>query len=527
MSVKSLLFVSLLSVFALLCACGEKTGLKEGDADSSAVEGLRVPDDFLPDTTFSSVDTVDFTVENAIEGDHSLKDLIDAYAAFDGKCIFRGTPMRDASFGGSISGTPTQIDVAWRVETENGPDMSNTKHGSWGGGSGWTGQPVYVHWTPEDMDAFRKSNHKVTNDFSDEEIIVGSLCGKVYFINYQTGKLSREPMDAGNPVKGSVSLDPNYKNLYVGQGINSTQPFGCMVFDLLKGERTQFVGSDAKAQRAWNAFDSNAIVAGGYLFWCGENGSIYKYQRSQGGLTRVAVLRYRVGGAAPGVENSLCVYRNYGYFADNMGNVLCVNLNTMRPVWYYNNHDDTDGTIVCCPENGIPYVYTACEVDKQGHDGNCHFVKLNGLTGEKVWETKIPCCRVDTNGKTLDGGMYSTPLVGMGDCAGMLFFNICRNKAGDHPGELTAISTKDGNVLWTVGYEQFAWSSPVAFVNDAGEMYVFTGDASGTVWLVKGLTGEVVCKRQVGNNFESSPVVVGNTAVMGSRGNGIYKFVIK
>jgi hypothetical protein len=82
-------------------------------------------------------------------------------------------------------------------------------------------------------------------------------------------------------------------------------------------------------------------------------------------------------------------------------------------------------------------------------------------------------------------------------------------------------------VLWTVGYEQFAGSSPVAFVNDAGEMYVFTGDASGTVWLVKGLTGEVVCKRQVGNNFESSPVVVGNTAVMGSRGNGIYKFVIK
>ena len=141
------------------------------------------------------------------------------------------------------------------------------------------------------------------------------LCGKGYFINYQTGKASREPLDLGNVVKGTMSLDPELMNLYVGQGVpRQPGPFGCQVFDLLKHERTFFFGPDSKAWRGWNAFDSNAIVVGGYLFWCGENGSVYKYERTQGSLRRVSVMRYRAGGMAPGIESSLCVYRNYCHY---------------------------------------------------------------------------------------------------------------------------------------------------------------------------------------------------------------------
>lgn len=114
-----------------------------------------------------------------------------------------------------------------------------------------------------------------------------------------------------------------------------------------KNQITDFFGRDPKARRGWNAFDSSPVVVGDFLFWPGENGCLYKFRRAQGKLTLAAALRYTINGSAPGVENSLCVYRNYGFFGDNHGNILAVNLNTMKPVWSYNNHDDIDGSIVC------------------------------------------------------------------------------------------------------------------------------------------------------------------------------------
>ena len=322
-----------------------------------------------------------------------------------------------------------------------------------------------------------------------------------------------------------MSVDPELMNLYVGQGVPKGEPLGCQAFSLTTHRRGTFF-SDPRAWRGWQAFDSSPVVAGGYLFWPGENGSLYKFERTAGGvLRRVSTLRYRVGGVAPGIESSLCVYRNYGFFADNHGNVVCVNLNTMRPVWHVKNLDDTDGTIVCREEeDGTPYLYTACEVDKQGAQGNCRMMKLHALTGRLVWERLIACDRVDLGSKVLDGGMYSTPLLGRGDCEDLLFANICRNSADPARGQLTAVSTRDGSVRYTVPYGNFCWSSPVGFLNERDEQYVFTADANGVVYLIRGRDGKVLCRKAMGANFESSPCVVGNSVVVGCRGTKIYKF---
>lgn len=519
--------VVVVAVLLLLAGCTGRKAPVAGEADSTQTEPeVPVEQLFLPDTAYASAEVVEYVVEDEDSVAAPLKDLDDRYEGKEGVYVFRKDLRRDAHFGGRVKGIPDTIVVAWEFATAY--DTTHTRFGTWGGGSGWTGQPLYVKWTDSQMAQFRKSSPGLTADFANEEIIVGSLCGKGYFINYQTGKASREPLDLGNVVKGTVGLDPEYYNLYVGQGVpRQAGPFGHQVFDLLKHQRTFFFGPDPRAWRGWNAFDSNSIVAGGYLFWCGENGSVYKYERSQGSLRRVSVMRYRVGGMAPGIESSLCVYRNYGYFSDNKGNVICINLNTMKPVWYYDNHDDSDGTMVCREENGVPCLYTACEVDKQGESGICHFIKLNGLNGERVWETDIPCRRINLPDKTLDGGMYASPLIGDGDCKDMIFANICRNGSSHSGGELTAFSTKDGKVLYTVPYGQFAWSSPIPFYNEKNEMFVFTGDASGILRIIRGKTGEVVCKKVVGFNFESSPIAIGNTAVVGCRGNKIYKFVIQ
>ena len=135
--------------------------------------------------------------------------------------------------------------------------------------------------------------------------------------------------------------------------------------------------------------------------------------------------------------------------------------------------------------------------------------------------------RLELPEKTLDGGMYASPLLGRGDCADRLFAHVCRNGASSSVGELVALSTADGSILYSVPYGQFAWSSPVGFLNERDEQFLFTDDASGMVRIIRGRTGEVLCRTVVGYNFESSPVVVGNAAVVGTRGKNIYKFVIK
>ena len=504
--VKKTVFLLAIAIAVGACTGRQATSTEGGHADSDSVARQPSIEELtLPDTSYASANAIFYRIDVQDSLPALLANYDDPYEEAGSVLTFRKNLRRNADYGGRVAGTPTAIEVTWRFDTER--NLTQTRFGVWEGGSGWTGQPLY----------------------KDGTIIVGSLCGKVYFIDYNTGKAKAEPLDAGNVVKGTVSMDPELRNLYVGQGVplSSDRPFGCQVFDLDKHQRTCFFGPDKQAWRGWGAFDSSPIVAGGYLFWPGENGSLYKFRRQQGRIEPVSVLRYRVGGMAPGIESSLCAYRNYGFFSDNRGNVICVNLNTMRPVWHFDNHDDSDGTIVCREEQGKPYLYTACEVDKQGDSGTCHFVKLDALTGTMVWERNIACQRFILPEKTLDGGMYATPLLGSGDCEGMVFANICRNKASQHRGELTAISTADGSICYTVGYDMFAWSSPIAFLNEENEMFVFTGDAAGNVYLIRGKTGEVLCKQHVANNFESSPIAIGNTAVVGSRGNGIYKLTIK
>ena len=58
-------------------------------------------------------------------------------------------------------------------------------------------------------------------------------------------------------------------------------------------------------------------------------------------------------------------------------------------------------------------------------------------------------------------------------------------------------------------------------------MFILQCDCGGKMYIIRAKTGEVLIKKQVGMNFESSPVVVGNSVVIGSRGNTIYKVVVK
>ena len=257
----------------------------------------------------------------------------------------------------------------------------------------------------------------------------------------------------------------------------------------------------------------------------GENGTLYKLWTDIDTVRLHSTLRYRINGVAPGFESSIAVSRNYGYLADNQGNIVAVNLETMRPVWHYHNHDDTDATIVVEEENGIPFLYTGCEVDKQGDTGFCYFVKLTGLTGEVVWEQKIEGRKAKL-GKTTEGGMFATPLIGHGDCEGLIFSNI-NTMRRDNWGNLIAFDKSTGEIRYRTPLNFYSWSSPVALYNENSEMFIVTGDTLGSIYIIRGKDGSVLLRQKVGNNFESSPIVIENNIIVGSRGKEIYKLSIQ
>ena len=81
--------------------------------------------------------------------------------------------------------------------------------------------------------------------------------------------------------------------------------------------------------------------------------------------------------------------------------------------------------------------------------------------------------------------------------------------------------------MYTKKLVHYAWSSPVAITNNENKMFVLNCDCIGNVYIVDGKTGEFIVTKQIGINFESSPIIVGNNVVVGSRGTNIYKLTIR
>lgn len=517
---KSVLFsLAAISLFAVSCN-------KEAEKKETAKPVIVEPD-LLPDTSYASADSMDYDIEyadSAVSG--NLKFTHSEYSDSLSVLTFRGNNFRNADFPTSIKGKPTKIVLDWTFQT--GPGKMSSYGGAWMGGNGWTGQPLYVQW-PDSIAKLMKKAPGVTAEFDSTEIIVASMAGEIYFINPKTGKPTRSPLDGGAVLKGTASLDPSYNgNLYVGQGVSwRGSTMGNQAFNLFTMERTFYNPRDKNARRGWNAFDSSAICVGGFLFWPSENGTLYKYIREQGTIRLHSALRYSVKHCgAPGMESSMAVYSNYGYVSDNAGNVLCVNLNTMKPVWKYDNQDDSDSSPVIEVENGVPYVYTACEVDKRGTNKPTRLTKLNGLTGEEIWCHEEICIR-KYRGKNdyCDGGYFATPLLGKGNCSNMIFTTPCKHdKAGSY---ILAIDRKTGKEIYRTPLHRYAWSSMVGFYNEQNELYIFTGDSGGEVYLIEGKTGRIIYTEKVGNNFEASPVAFGNSVVIGTRGYDIYKMSIQ
>lgn len=468
------------------------------------------------------IDNTDSTEQIIFTEDYSNQ-----YGVF----CFRGNPQRNNPVRGNLAKKPTSFRTDWIFETARDDRDSGT--GVWGGGSGWTGQPLVIQWPQKTKERLFGATADFLEQSNNKEAIIGSLCGNIYFLDWEKGIPTRPHLSIHNPIKGTVSVDPRMNGLlYVGQGIPNAGRFGSYVFNMFSGsEILHRNGLDPTARRQWGAFDSNALIhpKSGMWFHPGENGQIYKAKVYPNlSISNSTKFNYYVNDKpGQGLEASMSAWNNLGYFADNSGNVFCLDLMNMRPIWYFDNQDDTDASLVLdLQENNHPYLYIGNEVDIQGETGMAYVRKLDAITGQEQWKVGRTCAATTLNGRINSGGVLASILPGK-EKAKNLVFAIFSRTNNSFAGEFVAIDKRTGKEKYTIPLPNYSWASPIALYTKSGDCYVFFTDVFGNVYLIDGLTGEIIHQEHYPVVWESSPVAWNNRIVVGARGNKIFSFVIE
>ncbi len=529
--------IGLLSV-----ACAEGYYLTQSYWYNHALGALnQLPDDAAEsDSTliipvFEPIDSLQFGMRYELFGLTDSTEIPDFFAfgdcyAQDSLSIFcfRGSHQRNKPSRGVIPSGTTVVTQAWEFKTHY--DGTTTDYGTWGGGAGWTGQPMAIRWSLEQKEKLGIHDTAFVNNTEAYEIIIGSLCGKIYFLDSETGKPTRPHLSIGNPIKGSVSVDPRKNGLlYVGQGIQHGSRIGAYVFDMFSGKEVLFInGKDPQASRQWGAFDSNPMIDenSGQVFWPAENGLIYAFNINEnlevGPIYKMQYhhdLLFRRG-----IESSMAVINHYGFFADNSGSVVCIDLKTLKPKWNVSNNDDSDASITIDREDDQKYyLYTGNEVDRLAPVNTAYFRKLDAQTGSEIWRVGRSCRGTAINGKTNSGGILASPVIGKNSGKDLVYTVFSRIDTQNR-GEFIAINKHTGEEVFSVILDQYSWSSPVDIYDEQGNIYIFLTDVSGNIYLLDGLSGEVLLKNKTGYTFESSPIVINDRIFIASRGQAILSF---
>lgn len=531
---RNYIFIISLGIFVSSCNWGfDKLKTIKDDASIETDTTHNLPIVFVPDSCLNFnfwsevTGTCDSLLTDTLFTGFSPNYSDDSVSIF----CFRGNYHRNAPSRNYISGKPTDINVTWRFTTEY--DSTETKFGVWGGGAGWTGQPLLINWDYEQKKNLGISDVEFLNNSQAFELIIGSLCGNIYFLNAATGKPTREHLSIGNPIKGTVSVDPRKNGLlYVGQGIQNTDRFGAYVFDMFSSKEIfHLPGYDKFAFSGWGAFDSNPLIdkQTGTVFWPSENGIIYRFVTdSSKQIKQLAKLRYRHDHIfRHGIESSMAVIGNTGFVADNSGTILCFNLQTMQPVWNIDNFDDTDASLLVDEESsGDYFLYTGNEVDKLAPVHASYFRKIDAKTGNEIWRISRNCHGSDLNGKTNSGGMLSSPALGKHKAAHLVYCLYSRTDSLNRS-ELIAVNKANGKEVFTVTLDHYSWSSPADFYDDQGNAYLFFTDVQGKIYIIDGLTGELLVNKSTDYCFESSPIIFNDKIYIASRGKSILCFEIK
>jgi outer membrane protein assembly factor BamB len=461
------------------------------------------------------------------------------YSELEGVTTFRGNNYRDSASFGTRTVSQKKLEIVWEKDGLG----AISAHNSYWPGTGWTGQPLLVHWPENTRKMMNINGEMKSKDLV--EVIYPALDGNIYFLDLETGKPTREKIQVGYPIKGTGMIDPRgYPVLYTGMGINENSgkftEYKFRIINLLnQKELYSIFGRDEVAFRGWGANDASALLdrKTDTLLNVGENGLVYrvklntKFDKSAGTLSiapQLTKYRYRSPfNDEQGIENSPAIYKNYMYFCDNGGTLQCLDLNTMKPVWIYDAKDDTDASIVIEETKEGVFLYTANQVDKRGENGkaavaDCNIRKLNALTGELIWQKNYQC----VYNYYINGGALGTPVIGKDDISNMVIFNICFT-GSNSDGTMVALDKKTGEEIWKKKLTSYSWCSPLDFKSSDGKTYMVYSDFAGFMHLVDPMNGKTLDSVSLQGNVESSPAIYNDTIVVGSYARKIFGIKVK
>lgn len=479
---------------------------------------------------------VDGEVVEEYESDYEINfDLPERYTELEGIVTFRGDNFRSGAAYGTAAVSSKTLTKVWSKSTSGLSDSD----GIYWSGSGWTGQPLIVKW-PE---ATRK-NISAMYDWAREkeglvEVIYATLDGHVYFYELTSGEYTRDPLNLGFNYKGAGALDPRgYPILYVGSGVDSVNGRSRVkVVNLIDNSvMFEFGHNETFANRGWHMFDSSPLVSAetDQLIYPGENGILYiihlntKYNEQTGELSVDPdnIVKWKYNGVRSGsrywlgVESSAAIINNYIFLADNGGNLMCLDLNTLKLVWVQDVLDDTNCSPVVDVEDGHPYIYISTSFHygwRSYSTAEIPIFKIDAETGEIVWRTDYTCYTV----QDLSGGVQGTIAVGKNKLSDMIFVPVARTP-GASSGTLAALKKDTGEVVWEKETSMYSWSSPIDFYDADGNGYLLYCNSGFNMFLIDGKTGEQLDYMNLGGNIEASPAMYGNYAVVGTRAMRTY-----
>ena len=424
-----------------------------------------------------------------------------------GLTMFRGNPTH--TFYGS-GPAPQGLEVLWRF-----PDSAMCGSSPLGGenvvwcGTGWTGQPVV--WERPD---------------GTTEVIFGAYDKNIHFVDAATGLRTRPDFFMGDIIKGTVVLDPDgYPLLYAGSRDSRYR-----VIALDRDEPIELWGLEASSVAGmWNNdWDSSAVIVDDHLLIGGENSWWFaiKLHREldETGLVKVEPeIVYstpmwtdqllQAVGRQQSVESSTAVFGDVAYVANSAGRVVGFDISPEisddeRIVFDFWMGDDVDASIVIDDE-GMLYVSSEIDLQTSRAAEVGQLVKLDPSRPDDplVWSVLVP-----SNG-AVAGGIWATPALH----DDVLF-------APTNTGDLLAVDTETGNVVWSDDVGTHAWSSP-AIVDDTLLVAIDCEIDSGfRAYDVTNPTDPVVKweARVTGGCIESTPAVWDGRVYVGSRDGYFY-----
>ncbi len=516
-------------------------------------------------------DTTSYSRESKISFDRNIN-----YSDLPGILTFGGNNYRDTFAYGVASISEKRIRQQW--------SKTIGALGNWSG-TGWTGQPLIVEW-PADTVAVMNVKDAYKTGESLIEVIYPAMDGNIYFFDLESGSETRNAINTGVVQKGTSCIDPRgYPLLYVGQGIPTENDQGnnaayVRVYSLITGEEIyRFGGFDWFSRRTWQAYDSSPIISDDTIVYAGENGVLYtsklnaSFDPVEGTVSldpeRLVKMRYEGSGYSRsdsagsrwyGIESSVAAFRNYAFFTDNGGRLQCVDLNTMKLKYVVDVTDDTDASVVIeesYRDNTI-YLYTGSEVKTANGGlgdgyGYSYQRKINGLTGEVIWEQSWICSIGDD---TSSGGIVATPHVGKYQISDLVIYSFSfaaqsngtvatdtadgdadaddaegatqsaavpvPDENGNYAvgGRIVALDKSTGTVVWSIEQENDYWSSPVVVYDEQGRGYLLQCDRGGYITLYDAQYGTELNQLDLGSRIDSTPAVFNNMLIVGTRGKG-------